>query len=279
MEYLPDMDNTDHKRRCRMVPLGLEPSGYELPADREAKDRLSRYSELRAITSRFISDVAEPWITSRLLGSSIEVSPRQFPELYTLVSEIAAILSVPAPSVYIQAGPIPNAFTHGTGSVSFLVIAHSLVEQLNNDELAFVVGHEMGHIKSEHISYMTLAHWLLEDESRRQKLSEEAVLSLLDWMRNSELSADRAGLVVCQDVDAASRALLTMAIGSRKLATRVDIMYYVDSQNLSLEFNPASEQFLAYQTHPFMPDRIKHLIEYYSSKEYADLFSRALTLG
>lgn len=150
--------NENSTPRWRVVPISLETTDYELPADREAKAKLDVLADLKNLCSYFVKEVAEPWITANLSADSLKISKRQFPDIGALISEIATILNVPNPDAYIQQNPVPNAFTHGTGTRSFLVLSHSLVEQLSARELSFVIGHEMGHIKSNHVVYTTLVH-------------------------------------------------------------------------------------------------------------------------
>lgn len=69
-----------------------------------------------------------------------------------------------------------------------------------------------------------------------------------------------------------------MAIGSRALASIVDIDDYTENQNLSLEFNPAGDSVVAYRTHPPIPQRIQCLREFYASEIYRALFNRAVAL-
>lgn len=265
---------------ARTVPLNISPSDYEYPADTKARARLAKLTELAEFSRDFISRVAEPWLSGELAGRGVRVTRSQLPQIYSVVTELASLLDVPVPHVYVRQDPYLNAFTHGIGNQAFLAISHSLVEQLEYPELRFIIGHELGHIKSQHVLYTTMAYYLLEEAATRGARFTDAVLrELAQWQRESEITADRAGLLVCGDVESACIALLTLCIGSRKLAKQIDINEFIENQEVSLEFNPMAGWVEQRQSHPFMPKRIKELLSFASSDDYLKLLSNAITLA
>ena len=264
----------------RTVPLNISPSDYEYGPDTQARSRLSRLHELREFSREFICRVAEPWISGELAGNGLRVTQTQLPWLHSVVVEVAALLDVPVPHVFVRQDPFLNAFTHGVGNQAFLAITHALLEQLEGLELRFIIGHEIGHIKSQHVLYTSMASYLFDQAARaRNRVPSSLLAELTEWQRQSEVTADRAGLLICGDVDAACTALLTTAIGSRKLSTQVDVGEFVENQELSIEFNPIARRRELSQSHPFMPKRIRELLAFASSEHYRSLLSNGITLG
>jgi len=264
----------------RTVPLNIRPSDYEYPPDTEARTRLSQLGELKEFSRDFISRVAEPWLSGQLAGDAVRVTASQLPWLFDAVTEVAGLLEVAVPHVYVQQDPHLNAYTHGVGNQAVLAITHSLLEQLNKPELRFIVGHEIGHIKSQHVVFSTMASYLLGDAQSRGSSEFSSLLSeLLEWQRESEVTADRAGLLVCGDVRASCTALLTLVVGSRRLAEQMDVVEFVENQDLDLEYNPLAKQLEFSRTHPFMPKRIKELLAFTESKNYSRLIESGITLG
>ena len=63
------------------------------------------------------------------------------------------------PDLYIAPGHI-NAFTAGTEKP--LIVVHSgAIDSLTDDELLFVIAHELGHVKSGHVLYYQIAQFVL----------------------------------------------------------------------------------------------------------------------
>jgi Zn-dependent protease with chaperone function len=99
------------------------------------------------------------------------------------------------------------------------VLNAGLIDSMTPEELRFVVGHELGHIKSGHVLYYQIAMLLpvLAEVVGAATFGVGSLLSfplevaLVRWQRMSELTADRAGLLACQDVDAATTALIKLA--------------------------------------------------------------------
>src|SRR5690606_1165900 len=92
---------------------------------------------------------------------------------------------------------------------------------LNDEQLYHLLGHELGHIKANHILYMSVARLLvplLEMIGRRtfglgDVASIGLVLALYEWYRQAEVSADRAGLLVSQSLDTSIDANLMLTAG------------------------------------------------------------------
>ena len=86
-----------------------------------------------------------------------EVDERSAPELYALVRQLAAAASVPMPRVYVMENPQPNAFATGRNPEhAALAVTTGLLQTVNQEELAGVLAHEIGHIKNRDTLLMTL---------------------------------------------------------------------------------------------------------------------------
>lgn len=265
---------------ARTVPLSIGPSDYEYPADTRARAKLSQMRELKQFSQDFISRVVEPWLSGQLSGDAVRISSTQLPGVYNIVAEVAGLMGVAVPHVYIKQDPVLNAYTHGVGNQAFLAITHSLLDQLDGDELRFVIAHEVGHIKSQHVLYMTMASYLLDEAAERPNQdATPLLLGLLEWQREAEVTADRAGLLVCGDVRAASIALLTLVVGSRKIAAQMDVREFVENQELAIEYNPLARRMELGRTHPFMPRRLREMLEFSESDSYHSLVDSGITLG
>jgi heat shock protein HtpX len=92
----------------------------------------------------------EPMLNGQLMGNAIEISSRQLPHYYQLAKKAAEILNIPIPKIYMRQDPYLNAMTYGNGSQSLIVLSHSLLDQLDDSMLMFILGHEMGHIAADH---------------------------------------------------------------------------------------------------------------------------------
>ncbi|MBF6140583.1 M48 family metallopeptidase [Nocardia farcinica] len=97
------------------------------------------------------------YATQRVNG--VKMSPTQFPEGYRMVAEAAArfgMTTVPDAYVVLGNGQI-NAFASGHGFRRFVVVYSDLFEiggaAREPDALAFIIGHEVGHIAAGHTSY------------------------------------------------------------------------------------------------------------------------------
>ncbi|NKY89255.1 M48 family metallopeptidase [Nocardia veterana] len=91
--------------------------------------------------------------------NGVKMSPTQFPEGYRMVVEAAArfgMATVPDAYVVLGNGQI-NAFASGHGFRRFVVVYSDLFEvggqARDPDALAFIIGHEVGHIAAGHVSY------------------------------------------------------------------------------------------------------------------------------
>ncbi|WP_372506223.1 M48 family metallopeptidase [Actinomadura madurae] len=120
------------------------------------------------------------------------------------------------PELYVRQDPTPNAMALGSDH-PFIVLNTGLIDLLDEEELRFVVGHEVGHILSGHAVYQTMMQILLQLGSRLAWLPlgnvgiAAIIIGLREWFRKAELSSDRAGLLVGQDVDAAKRVNMKLA--------------------------------------------------------------------
>ena len=87
-----------------------------------------------------------------------EATPDQVPELYDIVQNLASKAGLPIPKVYIIPEESPNAFATGRNPEHAVVaVTEGLLKIMNRDELAGVLGHELGHVKNRDILIGSIA--------------------------------------------------------------------------------------------------------------------------
>ena len=86
-----------------------------------------------------------------------EVDERSAPELVAIVRELAQRAGLPMPRVYLMDSPQPNAFATGRNPQHAAVCATTgLLNTLGRDEIAGVIGHELGHVRNHDTLTMTI---------------------------------------------------------------------------------------------------------------------------
>jgi Zn-dependent protease with chaperone function len=203
--------------RARTRFPAISPRAYEHPADRGGLTTLRAipgFAPLLKAVSGAISDRSERLLS---LGSGIRVGPEQYAHLHRIVTECAAILDVdPVPDLFVHRYTEANALTMGLDR-PFILLFTGLIDALDEESLRFVIGHEMGHVLSGHALYHTMLYRLINLAGGLSWLPGgvwgiRAIQAALNqWYRKAELSADRAGLLCCQDPKAALRAHIVMS--------------------------------------------------------------------
>jgi heat shock protein HtpX len=100
------------------------------------------------------------WNSDKVLLSMYgarQVDAAGAPDLYRLVERLAAQAQLPMPKVFITENPQPNAFATGRNPDHAAVcVTTGLLAQVNQDELAGVLAHELGHVKHRDTLTMTI---------------------------------------------------------------------------------------------------------------------------
>ena len=257
---------------------GLSPRAYEHPADRAALVALRKVPGFDFAVRKIFGFVGDRSLRLAFLASAVRVTERQFPSVHAQYVEACSILDVhPIPELYIAQTPIVNAGAIGIDR-PFIVINSGTLILMEDDELQFILAHELGHVLSEHVLYKTMIRLMMRMTiiALSVPLGGAALFAilagLLEWDRKSELSADRAGLLAVQDPDIAFRAHMKLAGGGMTAQMSVD------------EFLAQAEEYkaggtvvdgvvkllnLLGRTHPFPVLRLAELKEWSEGEAYA----------
>lgn len=276
------------KSLSRMETLdGLIASSYQHPADRMVLNRLASLPLVGAACEK-ISNIVKRNMEMMLLANGQRVTPSSHPRLYKVFWTAAQILGLPkTPELYIANFMNElNAFTTGSDEKAFIVLSPQIVYQFDERELLFVIGHEMGHIQCGHVKYNLLARLLCAGATFVPILGQivqglasitvEPLLAL--WSRYSEFSCDRAGLLCCQNREAALRACVKMAgqpwnqfqnIRTRTLIDQT-ILFDKLTQKLGIDQLFYFQQVL-FADHPFTIYRASELLKWIANGEYGEL--------
>jgi len=165
----------------------------------------------------------------RLLGSSIRIEGRQFPEIAELTESLAKRIGVAAPQVFVRDEPFVPIVAVGVAEPYALVISSQYYEHLRRDELGFLIARELGHIAAGHTRLTSL----LSASGR-----ENPVVALVfgAWLRKIEYTADRVGLLCCGGLGDALGAISITTFHA--IGRRVDMQVLAEQRD-ELQTDPA----------------------------------------
>lgn len=198
----------------KQILTGLEHYQYEHPLDRETLDTLEKTPYLKELGKWLTSNFIERVYTIQYTGSNLKVTKENYPKIYQYLEDACTILDIKnIPDLYITWDYSINACTIGAEK-PIIVINSGLIDLCDDDEIMFIIGHECGHIKSNHMLYHMMAQVidsLISLLPFGQAASVTLQLAIYHWHRMSEFTADRAGMLCCQNQEAMTRAFIKMA--------------------------------------------------------------------
>jgi Zn-dependent protease with chaperone function len=261
--------------------IDISPKAYEHPADRAATAALAQIPMMDVVVRKLIEFGYERALRQVFLAGSVKLGPEQMPEAWAAHRAACARLDLAeVPDLYLTQFPVTNAAAIGSGR-PMVVVNSRTVEVLDAEELRTVLGHEAGHVLSDHVMYRTALMILLSIGMRglpvMAGLPLMAVrLVLLEWFRAAELSSDRAATLVNRDPLVTSRTLMVMAGGaaSRKLNLDAFLKQAAEYE----EWEPGWDKLgrlrteIA-QTHAFPVRRVSQLMKWVRSGEYDRVMS------
>jgi Zn-dependent protease with chaperone function len=274
------MNTVPDRSRVRLPDISSR--AYEHPADRSALVALRKLTGFDVILRNLAGLFSDRALRLMFLASSVRASEQQFPHLYQMLLDGAYVLDMPrVPELFITQDPIVNAMALGTDK-PFIVITTGMVDLMDEEEIRFIIGHEIGHVLSGHSVYRTMLYHLVNLAARLALvpfawLGLKAVIwGLEEWYRKSELSCDRAGLLAGQDVPAARRALMKTA-GGPQLAELSHDAFLEQAREYDAvpDLRESLIKLLQLQgtTHPFAVIRFAELDRWASEGEYRDILA------
>lgn len=206
-----------------------------------------------------------------LMQRAAQVSPQSTPVLNAIVHQCQRRLQPGEVQVYLVPSKTLNAYTFGLEDPKVVVLYSALLKVMDEDELRFIIGHEMGHVRLGHTRLNSLVGGIAGIPSS-SAASALLALAFLGWNRACEYSADRAGLLSCGKPEKAITALIKLVAGPQALtSTGMQLAYrQIDAQDDTFLGNLGE----ALGTHPMVIKRIEEIRRYATSAEYQRLLAR-----
>jgi Zn-dependent protease with chaperone function len=263
------------------LPEAVEPypeissKAYEHPADRAATAALKAVPMLDTVVRKLVEYSYERALRQSYLGNSIRVSERQLPQLWASYDGVRRILDMPGEyEVYVSSSVIWNAVTIGSQS-PMIVLGSNLLEQLTQGEQRTIIGHEMGHILSDHVLYITALNILLGATAGSLPLIGLPIRAvravLLEWRRAAELSCDRAATLAVRDPRIVCRTLMVLASGLP--ADRLDLDAFMAQAMEYENWEDSHDRVRRFfneinATHTYAVRRVSEVMRWVQSGEY-----------
>ena len=264
--------------------IGLNSRDYEHPLDRQVLEVLNGRSLFHAAVNGMLNYGYVKWELVALKGGYFQITPESCKDLYGQIVDVQKTLDVlRLPELYTQWDYAVNGYTTATKDDTLMVLHSGAIDLLTEQELRFVVGHEFGHIKSDHVLLHMMADMINAGFSLIPIIGDFAKASnylLMYWKRMSEFSADRAGLLACQDIDVALDAIIKMAGIPKKLfGTNARDGFMEQAKKFSLDLSDFTDKTIktitiATSTHPWTVMRAAELIKWYESGEYQKIIDK-----
>jgi len=209
---------------------------------------------------------------NELIKNAHPVIAQTEPELAALVKGCASQLRSPPFRIFIAPGNTLNAYTFGLVEPQVVVVYAGVLSIMDEDELRFIVGHEIGHICLGHTWLNSLVGGMAGIPSP-YLAAVVLYFSFRWWNRVCEYSADRAGLLACAKPEKAYSALIKLVSGSsavRSPQAWEQALRQIESEDDHMENNIGE----LLSTHPMIIRRLEALRKYAASPDYQYMLAR-----
>ena len=262
----------------------ISPKAYEHPADRAATAALQQIPMLDTVIRKLIEFGFERALQQELLAGAVRLGEDQLPEIWASHRAALARLDIEqVPDLYMWQMPFINAMAIGSQK-PMVVLNSGTVNVMDEHELRTVLGHEAGHILSDHTLYRT-ALWILlrigVGPLRRLPFFAgipllAIQLALLEWFRAAELSCDRAATLVNRSPMTTCQTMMVAAGGAASRKLSLDA--FVRQANEYVDWEPGWDKLTRFSrelgmTHPYPVRRVSELMKWVREGDYDRIMS------
>jgi len=273
----------------RKVLTGLTSSVYEHTFDRKALASLEKMPGVSLLFRKVNEYGIDRLLRLQCLGNELRVTPRNFPKLHQVLEETCQILDVaPIPELYVFRGAgYIQTYTIGVEKPLVSINIEGM-EWLSPDESLFVLGHEVAHIKSRHLLYHQIAIVLptLKNLISMTTLGLGGLaaggveLAFSNWLMMAKFTADRAGMLACQDPAVATTALIKLAgLPNEYLTPAVSEDFLAQARDFASDSFDNLDKFtkmlsFTEYSYSWAVMRAAELLKWVDSGEYEDLIQQ-----
>ena len=269
---------------------GISSEAFKHPLDKQAEQTLRSVPGFDVLARAFSEYLYERPQQIYHLGNSIKAGTRQYSTLYGMFRECVRDLDISLePILYVSQNPQVNAYALGHER-PYIVVNTGLLDLLTEEELRTVLAHELGHVKCDHTILIQMAIWAMGAASILGEItlglgnliSTGLIYAFYEWKRKAELSADRAALLVTDDLTPIMYTMMKLAGGSTRYANECSLEEFLRQsekyQDLNEEGLNQIYKFFLYNggnggflTHPFQVERAHYLQIWSKSEEYRQI--------
>ncbi|MBC1197360.1 M48 family metallopeptidase [Microcystis aeruginosa BLCCF158] len=268
----------------------ISSQAFKHPLDQQAEQALRSVPGFDLLAKSFSEYLYERPQKILLMGNDLKVGPRQYATLYGIYRQCLRDLDMfPEPNLYVSQNPLANAYSLGSEH-PYIVFNTALLDLLDEEEIRVILAHELGHLKCDHSILIQMSFWVMGAANflgditlgLGKAITTGLVYAFYEWRRKAELSADRAALLVTDDLNLVLRTLMKCAGGSQKYLHECNLEEFIrqgeayrqlDQDNLNqiykfIIYNGGNGSFL---THPFSVERVHYLQEWFNSESYRQI--------
>jgi len=215
-----------------VLPCLYLPPGTELPKNVGAPSRRDATVESKKLARKKL----------------LRVSSLTLPGVERAVAKACRFLRVPRPSVHAFVSPEAgrNAYCLVQNDEPIIIFESAMVELMNEDELACIAGHEIGHF------LLPEAHLLTDPETEDGRRH----------CRAAEITMDRIGLIACGDLLSACKAEMKLLCGLKEPHLRADVSALINEAREAFDGSFLSSEDV---THPPTQLRLRAIVEFANS--------------
>jgi len=207
-------------------------------------------------------------------GYSFKVNKNLSPDVYDLFYGIKERLEFDEDiDFYITNDSSINAFAISRPEKDqphIINVNSGLIERLDNDELSFVVGHEIGHLITKNTDILKLIQFVFPSAENTPMIVRHKI-SL--WKKLSELTADRFGFLASPDFDKCLSGFFKISAGLDTKRFNFNPGKYLEEIENTLDSFKKDKGFTLH-THPINPIRVKAIDLFRSSALFNQVINK-----
>lgn len=246
------------------------------PLDKSTIETLCNIPGFKTFVDKTVVNIMEKYAEIESSGDGVNITATSVPTVYCSLVDACRILNI---------NEVPACSTDWCYDISFysigekkrrIILQSGTIDLLSQDELLFVLGHELGHMKCGHKTYhmLTEAMYMPVLNSDFKFWVNLIKMPLLNWYRYSDFTADRMGLLCCQDINTALSTMIKMAGLPKKYYSQANINAFIQQAiDFNKEHSGTIDNIIKYLSinaacMPWLVLRASELLDWYNSGEY-----------